>query len=417
MTSRIQQTWPLSDTDLQPALTLALAIEHAPMGILMLRDEKTGELEAVAAEGITQEQRERFGRHRPGIGPLGVAYSEHRRVTVLDIEGDGNGNGDTDGSLRELANAMGFRCLDVVPLMLADGAVIGVFAALFPRSRRQTARTSHMSDLCARLVALALENARMRADEERRRKIVEALARARVQFVARISHELRTPLQSIMGYIDLLRLGRPDPLTHNQAHMLERVREGEQVILRVIDDLLSMARLEAGRLEYDIGAVMVGDAIAAAVSIVQPLALRKHLHLDAPASSLIARADVTKLKQIFINLLANAVKFTPAGGIVSVHTRREGGMIVIDVSDTGPGIPSDKIQRVFEPYVQAIRPVDGLAGTGLGLAISREFAYRMGGSLSVTSTAGEGAVFTLRLPRAGLATQPRPSISLSPNVG
>src|SRR6185436_11830321 len=148
----------------------------------------------------------------------------HRRVTVDDVLHEGNG---TEPAFRELAQAVGFRGLDCVPLTLDDGSVIGVLA-----------------ELCVRLMALALENARLGADAERRREIVESLARARVQFVARICHELRTPLQSITGYIDLLRVSARSALTPQQQRILDRVFESEQILIHVIGDLTNMARLE-----------------------------------------------------------------------------------------------------------------------------------------------------------------------------
>jgi signal transduction histidine kinase len=367
------------------------------MGVLMLRNDRSGELEPMIAEGLTDEQSVQFGRHRPGVGPIGRAASEQRRVTIDDVLLESN---DAEPSFREVARALGFRGLDVVPLALEDGSVIGVLAALFKISRRPSARSARLAELCGRLMALALENARLRADAERRREIVESLARARVQFVARICHELRTPLQSITGYIDLLRVSARASLTPQQVRILDRVYESEQVLIHVIGDLTSMARLEAGRLDYDIIDVDANHAIASSVAIVQPLADQKGVDVRFTASTapVIARADETKLKQILINLLANAVKFTPAGGAIHVSARERGPHVILEVADTGLGIPESDIDRVFEPYVQ-LANVSSIAGSGLGLAISREFASGMKGSLQASSRPGAGSVFTLRLPR------------------
>lgn len=399
MLSRIRETWPLPDTELKPALALALAIEHAPMGVLLLKDDASGALELVVAEGLTDEQSSRIGPQVPGIGPMGLAFAEHRRVTVCDVLSDCDG--DAADGMRDIARDIGFRALDVVPLTLADGHVIGALAAFFRLARRPSARSGRLAECCGRLMAVALDNARLRAEAEKRRESVEAMSRARVQFVARMSHELRTPLQSIIGYVDLLRLGLPDQPSERQKEMLEHVRHNERILTHVIDDLVSLARLEAGRVEYRIGHVIARDAILDASGVVAPLA-QKHgirLKVDRIDRDVTVTADEAKVKQVLINLLTNAVKFTPAGGTVGLTCARNGPKVVFEVFDTGHGIPADKLAGVFEPYVQHGTPVvDGLMGSGLGLAISREFAEGMRGELTARSAPGQGSVFTLRLP-------------------
>ena len=398
MRTNIRETWPLPDSALKPALALALAIEHAPMGVLMLRADGTGELEPVLCEGMTDEAFLRFGAQRPGIGPVGTAYSEHRRVSVRDATLDGDG----EVALRDIAEGVGFRGMDVVPLVCDDGSVIGAVAALFPGARCPSERAGALAQACARLMALALENARLNADAERRRKIVEGISKARMQFVARMSHELRTPLQSITGYIDLLALGKPDPLTPRQQRMLEHVRVGEEVLMHVMDDLSAMARLEAGRLEYNITDVVAGIAITSAAVVIRPLAEEKRVRLTVSprCGEVVVRADDFKLKQVLINLMANAVKFTPRGGTVRVSCRTEQNGVVFEVADTGDGIPADKLESAFEPYVQLGDSTSRVAGSGLGLAISREFVHGMGGTLTATSTMGKGSHFMIWLKRA-----------------
>lgn len=191
-------------------------------------------------------------------------------------------------------------------------------------------------------------------------------------------------------------------LTPNQKDMLDRVRNSERVLMQTIDDLATMARLEAGRLAYLIVAVVASQAIATAAAVIAPLAKQKKIRLlvEPAGKALVARADDMKLKQVLINLLANAVKFTPSGGSVRVACHEDDGMIVFQVCDTGPGIPQDKLQDVFEPHVQLSGPVSGVMGSGLGLAISQEFAHGMGGSLTASSMPGKGAQFTLCVPRA-----------------
>src|SRR4051812_25056691 len=277
MTATIRERWPLPGKTLQPALSLALAIEHAPMGVLLLRNDKSGELELMIAEGLSDEQSTQFGRHQFGNGPIGRACVERRRITINDVLLEGI---DIEPAFREIAAGLGFRALDVLPLTLEDGSVIGALAAMFKMARRPSARSGRLADLCSRLMAQALENARLRADAERRRDIIEALARARVQFVARISHELRTPLQSIAGYIDLLRASAEGTLAPQHVRILDRVHESEQVLIHVIGDLTSMARLEAGRLDYDMMDVDTHCAITSSIAVIQPLADQKDIAIS-----------------------------------------------------------------------------------------------------------------------------------------
>ena len=399
MIRNIRDVWPLPDSALKPALALALAIEHAPMGILMLRNED-GSLEPVLTEGLAADACSRFGSQKPGEGPIGMACKHTRRVTIRDVLAAEDGL--LTGPFRDIAAGMGFRALDVVPLILSDGNAIGAVTALFPAARRPSARSGLLAEACGRLMAIALDNARLKADADRRREIVEGLSSARMQFVARMGHELRTPLQSIAGYIDLIAMGQPDPLTERQRRMIERVRVSEQVLIQVIDDLIAMARLEAGRLDYRLRPVPVRPAITSAMIVVQPLAEKKRIRLEVQSriGELCVRADEMKLKQVLINLMANAVKFTPPGGQVRVTCRAEGSQVVaFDVADTGTGIPEGKLEAAFEPYVQLGDSESRLAGSGLGLAISREFAYGMHGSLTATSAPGRGSTFSLRLPR------------------
>ncbi|MGH7679384.1 MAG: GAF domain-containing sensor histidine kinase [Gemmatimonadaceae bacterium] len=402
MASTIRQTWHLPDTELRPALSLALAIEHAPMGVLMLRSETSDALEPVVSEGLTDDQCLRFAPTRPGHGPVGLACAEHRRVTIPDVLLDGDGL----PGLREMARGIGFRGLDVVPLTLDDGKVIGAMAALFPGVRKPSARSGRLAEWCGRLMAIAFDNARKRAESERRREAAEDMARARVEYIARMSHELRTPLQSITGYLELLRVEHPESLSDRQQEMLDRVRASEQVLIQAISDLGTMARLEAGRLEYLVVPVAASRAMTTAVSVVEPLAEQKGIALKAVSSgNCVAQADEMKLIQILVNLLANAVKFTPSGGAIRVSCRAEKNAVCFEVADTGPGIPESTLEHVFEPFIQLASltsqtHISGIAGSGLGLAISREFAQGMNGSLSATSMPGNGAVFSLRLPLA-----------------
>lgn len=398
MMDALREMWPLPDSVIRDALSFALELEHAPMGILLLRSSGADTLEPALAEGLSDEMCQRFGTQRAGIGPVGIAFAEHRRITIRDVLDDGS----TAAPMRELAQWLGFRAIEVVPLVLDDGSAIGAVAALFRGTRRPTTRSAILAEHCARLLAVALENSRLRAEADRRREIIEQLARARVRFVGRLSHELRTPLQSIAGYVELVSAAGQDPLTPRQRRMLERVRASEQILISAIDDLVAIARLEAGRLTYRITDVDALAVVSAAKDVVQPVADARQIPIDVAIEGdrVIARADETKVKQVLVNLMVNAVRLTPRGSTVSVASRSEGSSVVFEVADSRDDMSAAVSDGAFEAYTRIGAGAGRLAGSELGFALSREFALGMGGSLTAASRPGKGALFTLRVPRA-----------------
>jgi PAS domain S-box-containing protein len=228
--------------------------------------------------------------------------------------------------------------------------------------------------------------------------------KAKDQFLAVMSHELRTPINAIMGYSDLLDLGVKGPLNDDQRAMLARVRETSRHLLGLINEVLDLAKIGAGRMDLVITELDAGEIVDRAAQQILPLADAKGLKLtvDQPAAGVpvMVRADETRLTQIIVNLLSNAVKFTTTGGIV-VRLDIADNNVLIRVADTGPGIPSDQVDRIFEEFYQVEGGLSRASGgTGLGLAIARRFARLMDGDILVDSEVGSGSVFTLCLPRA-----------------
>ena len=245
-------------------------------------------------------------------------------------------------------------------------------------------------------------------DIEERKKAEEeawAASQAKSEFLASMSHELRTPLNAIGGYAELLALGIRGPLNAEQAQDIARIRRSQQHLLTLIQDVLNFAKVDAGQTEYHITAVPVDEALHDTESMIAPQILAKGLHYSySPVGKTTAvLADPEKMQQIVLNLLTNAVKFTEAGGTITLSSELSGKCVDIRVADTGPGISPEKLKKIFDPFVQAERRLNQpVQGVGLGLAISQDLARAMGGQVAVESAVGEGSTFTLTLPRAPL---------------
>ena len=308
---------------------------------------------------------------------------------------------------QEILRALGPQSILCVP-MVARGTTIGTILFAHAQSgRRYTSDDVDLASELGRRAALAVDNARLlremgvaRAAAEEAAEVARAANRAKADFLAVMSHELRTPLNAIGGYTELLEMGLRGPVTDEQLTDLARIKRSQRHLLSLINDLLNYAKLEAGRVQYEFASLTVAEIMGGLEPLIAPQIAAKHLTFDwtPPADGLSVRTDGEKVQQILLNVLSNAVKFTPPGGTIGVEVRRAEGLVQIAVSDTGIGIPEDKLDVIFEPFVQLSR---GLTqhneGTGLGLAISRDLARAMGGDLRAESVVGRGSRFTLEL--------------------
>jgi signal transduction histidine kinase len=258
-------------------------------------------------------------------------------------------------------------------------------------------------------------NERSTAEEDLMAARVEAERASRVksEFLATMSHELRTPLNAIMGYEQLMADGIGGPVSSQQQEYLSRIRWCSGHLLSLINDILDLARIESRSVQFHVEDVRLVDVVHQVAELVQPqLEAGKLDCAFAVNPALRVRADREKLRQILLNLLTNAVKFTPAGGHVIVDAimrKRSPDIVFLRVRDSGIGIPKDKQQKIFDAFVQLeTGHTRRNNGAGLGLAIGRELARGMGGDLRVRSSAGTGSTFTVSLPRARTrARQPR----------
>ena len=247
------------------------------------------------------------------------------------------------------------------------------------------------------------EDALLQARERAERATIAAdeANRAKSTFLAVMSHELRTPLNAIGGYVQLIDMGVHGPVTAAQHETLARIDRSQRHLLRLINDVLNLARIEAGRVDYSIETVALDEIVNATVPMVEPQSAAKRIHVECDLPPDIrALGDSEKIQQVLLNLLTNAVKFTPPDGTVRVSSGGEtDGKVFLRVADTGTGIPSNMVEKIFEPFVQVDSSHTRAGeGTGLGLAISRDLARGMNGELTAASEMGRGSVLTLILP-------------------
>ncbi len=293
--------------------------------------------------------------------------------------------------------------------LIARGRSIGGLS-LHRRAGDVSADDLDFMQAFAQQCALAVERAQLyEREQEARREAEEARTRAdeanraKSEFLAAMSHELRTPLNAIGGYAELLLLGISGPITPEQKEQIARIRRSQQRLLAIINDLLNLARVEAGHIAYAFSAVPMADIMDAVAQMISPQATAKGQRFDVHSCSngAIVWADRTKTEQILLNLLSNAVKFTAEGGSITFACEPHPDRIAVSVRDTGVGMPEDQLARIFEPFVQLGRTLSSSnEGAGLGLAISRDLARGMHGDIVVESAVGQGSTFTLALPRA-----------------
>jgi PAS domain S-box-containing protein len=412
--NRLRSAWSVADTasaeaslddmlhTLSEGLRLALQADEATV---LLLDVDSSELVVRASVGlerdVSRETRVRLGEGFAGRVALARTPVVVPQVSAVDV----------------MSNFLGERLTALIGAPVrASGRLVGVIHAGTIEAREFSEEDVILLQLIADRVAHAIERARLLDAERAARTEAELANRAKMEFLAMMSHELRTPLNAIAGYAELLAIGLRGPLTEAQLADVQAIHRNERHLLSLIEEVLTFAKIDAGRIRLEPEDVRVSAALASMSDLIAPQMEQKAIDycLEPCDASLAVYADVEKLQQIVLNLLSNAVKFTPTGGQISIAAAQLAtNEVEIRVRDTGIGIPRDKIETIFEPFVQ----LDGgltrkSEGTGLGLAISRELARAMHGDLVVRSEEGKGAEFVLTLPCGVLS---RPS-GLSPQT-
>ena len=290
----------------------------------------------------------------------------------------------------------------LVVIIVVGGTIIAAALALL--ALQLLAHGARQLEAQATELAASRDELLATADELiARTHAAEDANRAKAQFLTTMSHELRTPLNAIDGYAELLEMGLRGPITPEQAKDLGRIRRSQRHLLALVNDVLNFARLEAGRIEWEITDVLLDDTLQSVEALLRPQLETKGIgyHREGCDPGVLVRADAEKLRQILVNLVGNAYKFTPAGGEITIECDMRGELVAIIVRDTGRGVPADRLATIFDPFVQVDRHLnsDPRQGIGLGLSISRDLARGMNGALDVRSTVGDGSEFILTLPR------------------
>lgn len=300
--------------------------------------------------------------------------------------------------------SIGFGALLVVPLVVR-ATILGSITFVTPEGDAdftpdEIALASDLADRCA----MALANAQLYREADALRAAADVANRTKSAFLANMSHELRTPLNVIGGYAELMEMGAQGPVTAEQQVGLARIKSSQQHLLALISDILNFVRTESGRMEYHFAEVPVDAAMTDVADLLDRAVKDRELTLNRRPgdSGALVWADPGRLRQILMNLVMNAVKYTPlGGGVVTLSSTVTRDSVIIQVDDVGPGIPSEKLETIFEPFVQLTSGMTNRqGGVGLGLAISRDLARAMQGDLTVSSIVGVGSRFTLSLPRA-----------------
>src|SRR6478672_7657443 len=392
-----------STLDLETVLTRivshAVQLSGTDCGVIYEYDESAQELNPRATHRMEQEMVEglRAARVRLGEGATGRAAATRMPVEVPDILEQRELMGTR---ARPLITRFGYRSLLSVPL-LREHQILGGLTVL----RRQTGEFKpevvNLLQTFATQSALAIQNARLFREIEDKSRQIEAANRHKSEFLANMSHELRTPLNAIIGFSEVLQEKLFGELNEKQAEYTSDILTSGQHLLSLINEILDLSKVEAGRMELELSSFDLPLAIDNARTFVRERAVKHGITLDVDVDERLGEyvGDERKIKQILLNLLSNAVKFTPEGGRISINAGKTDQGAEISVSDTGISIAPEDQPKIFEEFRQVgSDSTHKTEGTGLGLTLAKKFVELHGGKIWVESEVGKGSTFTFTLP-------------------
>jgi GAF domain-containing protein len=390
-----------STLDLETVLTTivsrAVQLSGLDGGVVFEYDEGAEEFvqRAMTETGEALAQARRITRIRKGEGVLGRTAITLEPVQVADIAVPAA----YEGRLREILIQSGIRAILAVP-MIREDRLIGCLGVTRNRPGEFAAETIELLQNFATQSALAIQNARLFHEIEDKSRQLEAASRHKSEFLANMSHELRTPLNAIIGFSEILAEKMFGDVNEKQTEYLQDILESGRHLLSLINDILDLSKVEAGRMELDLTEFDLPNAINNALILVRERASRRGIRLVSTIDERLGMigGDERKVKQVLLNLLSNALKFTPEGGRIDLRAAVNDGMVEVSVTDTGVGIAPEDQDAVFEEFRQVGTADKKVEGTGLGLALSRKFIELHGGRIWVESQEGRGSTFTFTLP-------------------
>ena len=348
------------------------------------------ENDAAALQGV-----DRMTTIAKGVGVTTHVFERRQPVQIHDIVIEGA----EENPLRRRLVEAGHRALLGVPL-LSEGEVVGVLVVTRKTAGQFEPQIVRLLGTFATQAALAIQNAQLFREIEDKSRQLERASQHKSEFLANMSHELRTPMNAIIGFSEVLTERMFGELNEKQDEYLRDIYASGQHLLSLINDILDLSKIEAGRMELEPTDFDLPAAIDNALTLVRERAGRREIALGRVIDERVGaiHADERKVKQVLLNLLSNALKFTPEGGRIDVRAAVNDGMVEVSVADTGVGIAPEDQETVFEEFRQVGTADKKVEGTGLGLALSRKFIELHGGRIGVKSQVGEGSTFTFTLP-------------------
>jgi two-component system, NtrC family, sensor kinase len=387
------------ETVLNTIVTRAVQLSNANGGVIYEYDDVTREFSRVrGAHGLDDDLREVLGTVplRLGEGAAGKAAASQAPVQVADVLAEGSYDVQR---VRTIFERHGYRSLLAIPLLF-ERQIVGVLVVWGREPGRFSQQTVDLLQTLANQSVLAIQNARLFRELADKSRQLEVASQHKSEFLANMSHELRTPLNAIIGFSEVLTDRMFGELNEKQEEYLKDIYASGTHLLSLINDILDLSKIEAGRMELELTDFDLPAAIDNAVMLVRERAGRRNIALHTAMDPQLGQiqADERKVRQVVLNLLSNAIKFTPEGGRIEVGAVPKDGFVEVSVSDTGVGIAPEDQEAVFEEFRQVGTAEKKAEGTGLGLTLCRKFIELHGGRIWIKSQLGAGSTFTFTIP-------------------